>query len=99
MDDSSRLILSLRNYFNRSDTYMNMIHRNFKILALINNAYPEIQTSSFSDTYVVGQYWLYSFMFVAVLHCKVTSFNKACLEAHAGFFRLVMKGVFDNYVL
>ena len=97
MDDSSRLILSLRNYFHRSDTYMNMIHRNLKNLALINNAYPEIQTSSFSDTYIVGQYWLYSFMLV--LHCKVTSFNKACLEAHACFFKLLMKGIFDNYVL
>ena len=27
------------------------------------------------------------------------SSNTSCLEAHAGFFRLLMKGVFDPYVL
>ena len=30
---------------------------------------------------------------------KVTSFNTSCLEAHAGFLRLLMKGIFDPYVL
>ena len=30
---------------------------------------------------------------------KVTSSNTSCLEAHAGFFRLLMKGIFDLYVL
>ena len=27
-----------------------------------------------------------------------TSFNKTHLEAHAGFFRWLMKGIFDPYV-
>ena len=30
---------------------------------------------------------------------KVTSSNTSRLEAHAGFFRLLMKGTFDSYVL
>ena len=30
---------------------------------------------------------------------KVTSYNTSRLEAHAGFFRLLMKGIFDSYVL
>ena len=32
-------------------------------------------------------------------YCKVASFNTSRLEAHAGFFRLLMKGIFDPYVL
>ena len=30
---------------------------------------------------------------------KVMSFNRSCLQAHAGFFRLLMKGIFYPYVL
>ena len=30
---------------------------------------------------------------------KVASSNRSCLEAHAGIFRLLMKGIFDPYVL
>ena len=30
---------------------------------------------------------------------KVASSNTSHLEAHAGFFRLLMKGIFDPYVL
>ena len=30
---------------------------------------------------------------------KVMSSNPSCLEAHAGFFRPLMKGIFDPYVL
>ena len=30
---------------------------------------------------------------------KVASSNMSCLEAHAGFFRLLMKWIFDPYVL
>ena len=30
---------------------------------------------------------------------KVASSNTSCLEAHAGFFRLLIKGIFDPYVL
>ena len=30
---------------------------------------------------------------------KVVSFNTSRLEAHAGTFRLLMKGIFDPYVL
>ena len=29
----------------------------------------------------------------------VASSNTSCLEAHAGFFRLLMNGIFDPYVL
>ena len=28
---------------------------------------------------------------------KVAISNPSCLEAHAGFFRLLMKGIFDPY--
>ena len=34
-----------------------------------------------------------------ITYCKVASSNTSCLEAHAGLFRLLMKGVFDPYVL
>ena len=30
---------------------------------------------------------------------KVVISNTSCLEAHTGFFRLLMKGIFDPYVL
>ena len=30
---------------------------------------------------------------------KVTSSNTSRIEAHAGFFRLLMKGIFDPYLL
>ena len=30
---------------------------------------------------------------------KVASSNISCLEAHAGFFRLLMKGILDSHVL
>ena len=30
---------------------------------------------------------------------KVASSNISCLEAHVGFFRLPMKGIFNPYVL
>ena len=29
---------------------------------------------------------------------KIASSNTSCLEAHAGFFRLLMKGIFGPYV-
>ena len=32
-------------------------------------------------------------------YCKVTSSNTSRLEAHAAFFKLLMKGIFDPYVL
>ena len=30
---------------------------------------------------------------------KIASYNTSCLEAHVGFFRLFMKGIFGPYVL
>ena len=30
---------------------------------------------------------------------KIASSNTSCLEAHAGFFRLLMMGIFGPYVL
>ena len=33
-----------------------------------------------------------------LLYRKVTSSNTSRLEAHASFFRLLMKGIFDPYV-
>ena len=33
------------------------------------------------------------------IYRKVVSSNMSRLEAHAGFFRLLMKGIFDPYVL
>jgi hypothetical protein len=32
-------------------------------------------------------------------YCKVASSKTSHLEANAGFFRLLMKGIFDPYVL
>ena len=34
----------------------------------------------------------------SIKYCKVGSSNISCLEAHAGFFRLLMKEIFDPYV-
>ena len=33
-----------------------------------------------------------------IAYRKVASYNMSHLEAHAGFFRLLMKGIFDPYV-
>ena len=35
---------------------------------------------------------------LALIYRKVASSNMSRLEAHAGFFRLLMKGIFDTYV-
>ena len=35
----------------------------------------------------------------SLIHSKVESSNTSRLEAHAGFFRLLMKGILDPYVL
>ena len=48
---------------------------------------------------------LLSFIYILLSHKKfyryrkVASSNMSRLEAHAGFFRLLMKGIFDPYVL
>ena len=34
-----------------------------------------------------------------IYYCKVANSNTSCLEAHAGFFRLLIKGILDPYVL
>ena len=34
-----------------------------------------------------------------VLYRKVASFNTSHLETHVGFFRLLMKGIFDPYIM
>ena len=44
----------------------------------------------FSDTHAA---------LVLDVYRKVASSNMSCLKAHAGFFRLLMKGIFDPYVL
>ena len=38
-------------------------------------------------------------VFLASKYRKVASSNMPRLEAHDGFFRLLMKGIFDPYVL
>ena len=30
-------------------------------------------------------------------YCKVASFNTSCLEAHAGYFKFLMKGILYPY--
>ena len=37
-------------------------------------------------------------LFRHLIYSKVTSSNTSGLEAHADFFRLLMKGIFDPYV-
>ena len=39
------------------------------------------------------------FLPLLLIYRKVASSNTSRLEAHAGFFRLLMKGIFDPYVL
>jgi hypothetical protein len=40
-----------------------------------------------------------SYKTVSYIHGKIVSSNTSHLEAHAGFFRLFMKGILDPYVL
>ena len=40
-----------------------------------------------------------SILYVPSMYCKVASSNTSHLEAHASFFRLLMKEIFDPYVL
>ena len=40
----------------------------------------------------------YFMQYLVKTYRKVASSNTSCLEAHAGFFRLLMKGIFDLYV-
>ena len=37
-------------------------------------------------------------LYVSSMYCKVVSSNTSRFKAHAGFFRLLVKGVFDPYV-
>ena len=59
---------------------------------LINND----RLTQSSDIFVL---YFRQVLVVCYTHCKVASSNTSCLEAHAGFFRLLMKGIFDPYVL
>ena len=34
-----------------------------------------------------------------VCYCKVASYNTPCLKEHESFFRLLMEGILDPYVL
>ena len=34
-----------------------------------------------------------------IIYSKVVSSNTSCLEANADFFRLLVKGIFDPYIL
>ena len=55
-----------------------------------------LQKNNFGHTiHHTGQ----KFFKVAIEYCKVASSNTSCLEAHAGFFKLLMKRIFDAYVL
>ena len=45
---------------------------------------------------LVQQNWI---CFCKITYRKVVSSNTSCLEAHAGFFRLLMKGIFDQGIL
>ena len=52
----------------------------------------------FEVTLLQSHFLAYLYL-VYVEYCKVTTSNTSHLEAHAGFFRLLMKGFFDPYVL
>ena len=50
--------------------------------------------------FIVASVWLWnSDVEQQNYYCKVVSSNSSRLEAHEGFFRLLMKGIFDPYVL
>ena len=66
-------------------------------------------TGNNSDTYTevlfsfMGNYLYATHIFVAMvkvqdMYRKVTSSNTSHLEAHAGFFRLLTKGIFNPHV-
>ena len=44
-------------------------------------------------------YWSHETSYKGNNYCKVESSNTSCLEAHADFFRLLVKGISDAYVL
>ena len=48
---------------------------------------------------LIPLYCVIFFCFPSYKYRKVATSNTSCLEAHAGFFRLLMKGIFGPYVL
>ena len=44
-------------------------------------------------------HWMSILSMEVSIYRKVASSDTSRLEAHAGFFRLLMKGIFDPYVL
>ena len=53
---------------------------------------------SHSIIFVIHRFWS-SKTIILHTYCKVASSNTSRLEAHAGFFRLLMKGIFNPYFL
>ena len=51
---------------------------------------------------IFKKYFFDSFTYslgLLLMYLKVVCSNTSCLEPHPGFYRLLMKGIFDGYVL
>ena len=49
--------------------------------------------------YLIWNSCSFTILDLKVIYRKVASSNMSCLEAHAGFFRLLMKGIFELFLL
>ena len=62
--------------------------------------FPELFPSKTSEIYIFKVNFLDQKRIKSFLdYCIVASISPSCSEAHAGLFRLLMKGIFNAYVL
>ena len=70
--------------------YSSTSYRVQKLVEILLEHFQQLE----SITYLLS----FSFLLVHTYH-KVAIFNTSRLETHTGFFRLLMRGIFDPYVL
>ena len=61
-----------------------------------------LPTTKYRNMYICSFFYALNPLFIMMtkfIHPKVKSSNASRLEAYAGFFRLLMKGIFDPDVL
>ena len=51
------------------------------------------------ESMIVAYSYILSYYSQQFAYQKIANFNTSCLEAHAGIFRLLMKEIFDPYML
>ena len=95
-----RTFLGSRSFFFRflADIKSRKLVNNSRIESLLN----ALSKRNFDDRYIYSiVIWVVEFLkkFCNIPYHKVASSCTSCLEAHAVLFRLLMKGIFDSFVL